>query len=254
MDVGQSTERVGRNRLLTLLFAVSVFAFVALTIGALLFLYLFYHTRGPQGTVTVTGSAKERVKSDVAVWNSSFSVRTDERQLPNAFKLMKGHEETVLEAFKEYGIKDSEFSISPVSVEEQYQQNYEPFYKTYALVQYVFVETRDVDGIDEKVKRITQKLLEKGLVFQSRPVEYYYSKLPELRVSLLSRAMEDARARAEQIAKSAKLSLGKLLNVRSGVVQVLAPNSAEVSDYGTYDVRTLEKDVMVTVNATYKLR
>lgn len=252
-------ERTSRTvefsgRLVPLGFIILAVGFVAFSVGALFLAYLLYLSRNPSGTITVTGSAKERVKADVAVWSASFSVRTNERQLSEAFKLMKRHEESVLKAFKEYGFAESEFTVSSVSVEREYDDSIDPLNKTYSLVQYVFVETKDVDAIADKVKRVTQDLLEKGIVFQAGSVEFYYSRLPELRVSLLSKAMEDARRRAEEIAKSAGTSLGKLVNARSGVVQVLAPNSADVSDYGTYDVRTLEKDIMVTVNVTYRLK
>ena len=39
-----------------------------------------------------------------------------------------------------------------------------------------------------------------------------------------------------------------------GVVQVLAKNSIEISDYGSYDLSSIEKDVFVTVNVTFELK
>ncbi len=39
-----------------------------------------------------------------------------------------------------------------------------------------------------------------------------------------------------------------------GVVQVLPPSSTEVSDYGAYDTSSIEKEVMVTVKASFRLR
>jgi hypothetical protein len=35
---------------------------------------------------------------------------------------------------------------------------------------------------------------------------------------------------------------------------VLAPNSVEVADSGQYDTSSIQKDVMVTVHATFVLR
>jgi hypothetical protein len=75
--------------------------------------------------------------------------------------------------------------------------------------------------------------------------------LPELRVSLLGEALKDARARATEIAKSANTKVGALKSAASGVVQVSAPNSIDVSDYGNYDTSSMDKDVMVTVRATF---
>ena len=39
----------------------------------------------------------------------------------------------------------------------------------------------------------------------------------------------------------------------SGVVQVLPKGSLEISDYGSYDTSSIEKEVMVTVRATFTI-
>jgi hypothetical protein len=39
-----------------------------------------------------------------------------------------------------------------------------------------------------------------------------------------------------------------------GVVQVTQPNSVDISDYGNYDVSTIEKEVMITVRASFSLK
>ncbi len=85
-------------------------------------------------------------------------------------------------------------------------------------------------------------------------MEYYYSKLPDLRVSLLSDAVKDAKARAEQIAQGTGRGIGNVLSASNGVVQVISPNSVDVSDYGSYDTSSIEKDVMVTIKASFRLK
>lgn len=70
-------------------------------------------------------------------------------------------------------------------------------------------------------------------------------------MSLLGAAVSDAKARAEQIAGATKQKVGKLKSAQSGVVQVLRSNSIDVADYGMYDTSTIEKEVMVTVRATF---
>jgi hypothetical protein len=39
-----------------------------------------------------------------------------------------------------------------------------------------------------------------------------------------------------------------------GVVQVMQPNSVDISDYGNYDTSTVEKEIMITVKASFSLR
>ena len=100
----------------------------------------------------------------------------------------------------------------------------------------------------------TPDLINKGVIFSTNPVEYYYSKLPDLRVSLLSDAIKDAQARAGKMAEATGKKVGVLRSAASGVVQVRSANSLEVSDYGTYDTSKINKNVMVTVKAAFELK
>ncbi|MFN6991976.1 MAG: SIMPL domain-containing protein [Fervidobacterium sp.] len=227
---------------------------ISFIIGMSIFGYFFYISRLPQKTLTVTGSAKERVVSDVAKWSANYSVKVSEERLREGFNTMKMYEGAILKVIKENGIDSKEISISAISANELYVDPERQTTRYYILRQNFMVETVDVKGIAEKVKVITQKVLDLGIAFQSFPVEYYYSKLPEKRIQLLSEAVKDARKRAEEIAKSGGLKVGKVLNAKSGIVQVLSPNSLEVSDYGTYDTSTIEKEVMVTVTVVFEAR
>jgi hypothetical protein len=88
----------------------------------------------------------------------------------------------------------------------------------------------------------------------TQSLEYYYSKLPDLRVSLLEDAVKDAKLRAEKIAAGTGRRVGSVRAASSGVVQVLSPNSVDISDYGNYDTSSVDKDVMVTVKASFDLK
>ena len=99
-----------------------------------------------------------------------------------------------------------------------------------------------------------QALTALGVIFASESLEYYYSKLPDLRVSLLSDAIKDAKARAQKIAESSGKKVGNIKSASVGVVQVMPVNSVEISDYGTYETGSIEKEVMVTVKALFTLQ
>ncbi|AMW32937.1 hypothetical protein SAMN04488510_12131 [Fervidobacterium changbaicum] len=247
----RSEEHVDRK---SSFLVASVILGVAFVIGMSIFGYFFYISKLPQKTLSVTGSARELVVSDVAKWGSSYSVKVPESKLNYGFRLMKEHEKKVLDIFEKNGINKDEITLSAISVSEMYVEPTQVVERQYVLTQFINVQTNDVDGIAQKVKNITQEILDLGVAFQANPVEYYYSKLAEKRVQLLSSAVRDARRRAEEIAKSGGLHVGKVISAKSGVVQVLAPNSVEVSDYGTYDTSTKEKEIMVTVNVVFEAK
>ena len=117
----------------------------------------------------------------------------------------------------------------------------------------ITIESKDVSGTDALSKNINE-LAGKSVFISGNYLEFYVTSLPQLRVSLLADAVKDAKARAEQIASAGGQKVGALKAASSGVVQVLAPNSIEISDYGQYDTQSIEKDVMVTVRATFFVR
>ncbi len=161
----------------------------------------------------------------------------------------------LVQAFlKTNAITDDQVTVSQVFVEEVYKYNQnDGGPREFNLRQEVTVQSKDVHGIDALSKNITE-LSSKGVFLQWNSLEYFVSNLPELRVSLLGDAVKDAHARAVEIAKAGGQSVGSLKSASSGVVQVLAPNSIEVTDYGSYDTQSLEKDVMVTARATFFVR
>jgi hypothetical protein len=100
------------------------------------------------------------------------------------------------------------------------------------------------------------EIVKKGVFFEPQPAQYLYSseKLSAIRVTLMSKAITDAKNRADAIAEATGANVKKLATASSGVVQLLRPDSVDVEDYGSYDTSTIEKDVMITVRANFELR
>ena len=97
-------------------------------------------------------------------------------------------------------------------------------------------------------------LSDQSLIIQSSNLEYYSSKLNEIKRALLFAATSDARGRAEEIAKSTGDRIDNIESARTGVFQITEPYSTEVSDYGIYNTSTKEKDITVTVNVVFTLK
>ena len=82
----------------------------------------------------------------------------------------------------------------------------------------------------------------------------YDEPLPEGWVPAQSLATVDAKARALEIAKSSGNKVCGLLSARSGVFQIRKPLSTDISDYGIYNTSSKEKEIAVTVTATFKIK
>ncbi len=228
---------------------------VAFIVGSLIGGVFISKIRAGNDTLSSTGSAKMTVMSDTAKINASFSRTVSENALASGYTAMKNDGAKVREFFIKNGLTEEEFEILPVSLNERYDyyegaQN-QP--KRYDLRQEVRIDTNDIDKA-AKVANDSGSLINSGVLYQSFGVQYYYGELAQARIDLTAEAVKDAKRRAAEIAKGAGGRVGKLLSASSGVVQVLAPNSLEVSDYGSYDTSTPEKEIMVTVRATFKAK
>ncbi len=215
-----------------------------------------YYNKDSSNSLSVTGSASREVVSDNAKFSGDFSRIVKISALKSGYDQMSEDLKIVKTFLKEQGIEDKNVIISAVFMNENYNYNNNNNYQTekeYTLRQQVEVSSSDINKITSLAQQ-TQNLINKGVIFSTNPVEYYYTKLPELRVLLLSDAIKDAKARAEKMAEATGKKVGDLKSAASGVVQVLPQNSLEVSDYGTYDTSKINKNVMVTVRAAFGLK
>ena len=124
----------------------------------------------------------------------------------------------------------------------------------YQARQFVSVRSTDVQRVERVSREITQ-LLENNISVTSNAPAYFYTKLGDLKIEMLSAASKDARTRAENMLKSAGgASLASLRDADMGVINVNPANSSETSWEGNNDTSSLEKDVIAIVHVTYGLR
>jgi len=249
-----TNPRVFRSPLTVL----GAFIGIALVIAALVGAYTFYRIQLYGGSLSVTGSAKTRVTSDQVKWTMNISRQISASALKSGYDQLSGDLARVTNFFASHGIATTSLAIAPVSVDEVYDYSYksDPSVsreKQYSLRQLITYTSNDVQGVTILAKEATD-LVRDGVIFQSAGLEYSYSKLSQLRVALLADAIRDAKARAEKLAEPSGQTVGALRSASLGVVQVLAPNSIDVSDYGMYDTSSIDKDVMVTVRAAFAIR
>lgn len=211
-----------------------------------------FRLRSLSDVVSVTGSAKMPVTSDQAKWTTQISRIVRVSNLKSGYSQIAGDLEIAKAFILEQGIANAELTISPVTMNEQYQQD-QSAEKIYMLSQTLEVQSADVQKVTKAANNVAA-VINKGVIFSTLSLEYFYSKLPEVRISLLSQAIEDAKARAGELAKNSGKRVGSLKAATSGVVQVQSLNSTDVSDYGSYDTSKVEKQVMVTVKASFSLK
>lgn len=215
---------------------------------------IFYTTKSPNSTntLTVTGSAKMSVVADNVIWRSSITRNAGADNLKDGYAQVAADLKLVQEFLKQSGVEEKEITITPVTVMQDWSQN-GGAPKSYTLRQAIEVNSTQVEKITTISKNI-QKVVEQGAFFQTDSVEYYYSQLADARVTLLTDAISDAKARAQAMAKSGGQRVGKLKSATSGVVQVLSQGAIDNGEYGQYDTSKIDKDISVTVRATFSIK
>lgn len=214
--------------------------------------FTFYSLRSAD-YITTTGSAKKEVTSDTVKWTSTISRIVKLSTVKEGYAKMDVDLKEVKSFLIENGLTDKDFDVSPIFMNEIYENNNTGTNKNYNLIQNIEVNSTNVNKISALSKNINA-LINKGIIFSSMNPEYYYSKLPEMRVSLLADAVADAKARAQKLAEAGQKTIGTLKSASSGVVQVLSPGSAAISDYGTYDTSKIQKEIMITVKASFNIK
>ncbi len=235
------------NKLLGMSLVLGLAIIISASIGS----FTFYQLRS-NNTISSTGSSKKAVTSDSVKWTSNITRNIKTSTIKDGYVKMENDLKEVKNFLTANGIPQEEIEISPIFMYEIYDNNQAE--KGYNLVQNIEVKSSEVQKIKELAQNTNSLITAKGLFFSTTSLEYYYSKLPELRVELLASAVEDAKQRATSLASAGGKKIGTMRSASSGVVQVMSSNSVEVSDYGMYDTSKIEKEVMVTVKASFDLK
>ena len=210
------------------------------------------------GQIEVTGLGKTDFSSDLIVWEGSFG--SENTNLKQAYLSLEEKKSTINAYLTNKGIQPEELIYSAVSTNKKTKTIYtingdyagEEFVG-YELNQSLEIESKEVDKI-EKVSREITELLNQGVQFYSQAPRYYYTKLADLKIEMISKATEDARLRAEKIAEFSGGALSDLESARMGIFQITGQNSGE--DYswgGTFNTSSREKTASITMKLVYKV-
>lgn len=214
------------------------------------------YSRSKKGdeAITVTGSAKKRIKSDLIVWSASISSQS--AQISDAYNQLAESVPKVKKYLMDKGIPEANITISSVTTMPEREKDSEgtPSGKVtgYSLRQTVEVKSTDVEKVSQIAREATE-LIKQGIFIESSAPQFIYTKLGDLKIEMLAEAAKDAKARAEQIANSTGNSIGTVRSAKMGVMQITAADSNEVSDYGVNDTSALEKDITAVVNVSFAI-
>ena len=216
----------------------------------------WFFVKGKRGdqTITVTGSARKRITSDLVVWRSAVSYQSP--VLSDAYRSLSEAVPRVKAYLISKGIPENQITVSSISSQTLHGRTSDGVETSeitgYSLRQELSVRSTEVQKI-EQIAREATELINQGILIESMAPQYLYTKIGDLKIEMLAEAAKDAKVRAEQIAQSTGSSIGSVRTARMGVLQITAADSNEVSDYGMNDTSSLEKDITAVVNIGFEV-
>jgi uncharacterized protein len=235
------------------LVAATTLLIVALFIIVAYSAQVVYDIKLAGDTVEVTGSAKEAVVADYGRLVITIETKTGLNDQPAGTSRMQGAIERITSYLEAQGLTEYETPAGYVNADFYYPQNSAPVPTGFTIGRSVTVRSSELEKLTT-LANDTGPLAGVGYTVASGGLELTYSKLDEMRVKLLTSAISDATNRAKAIASESGRSVGLLRNATGGVVQVLPVGGVDISDYGSYDTSSMNKEVMVTVRATFELQ
>ena len=239
-----------------------VFASLAIGICVILSAYVFmkgYGDRnGQENVIHVTGMGSRNFDSDLIVWRGSFSKTSID--LAAASAALESDRNTIKNYLTGKGIQENEIVFSAMEI----NMNYDDVRNSdgdivgsvltgYSLSQMVAIESSEVSKVEQISREVTE-LIASGVEFYSESPEFYYTKLAELKIEMVSEATADARLRAEKIAQSSGGDLGNLQSAEMGIFQIVGQNSDE--DYswgGAFNTSSRRKTASITMQLNFQI-
>ena len=209
--------------------------------------------RNANDTITVTGASTERITSDYVDWSVEVTQSGPTQQA--SYQGLQPAVEKTVAFLKAQGIQSDEMELDSVKSEKEIVRDPrtgELRSTIWTTKQAILIGSWDVDRIYKITGQIGE-LIGQGVQLTINEPAYTYTKLAEKRVDMLAKATRDARNRARAIARQAGSGIGAITNADTGTFQITVPNSTETSGFGSYDTRTIDKDITAVMAVTFRV-
>ena len=223
---------------------------LAIILAALSFSNAYKFKYKSNNSVSVTGLGSKDFVSDLIVWSGSFIRKNG--SLKDAYAELDSDRDKIKKYLLKQGTSTDEIIFSAVDIDKEFADVWDDsgtktisVFSGYRLTQRVQIESKDVDKVEAISRQVTE-LINSG-------IEFYSTKLAELKIEMIAEATKDANTRAKKIAENAGSDIGALKNASMGVFQIVAQNSAEEYSWGgSFNTASKRKTASITVKLEYE--
>ena len=232
---------------------------VAIIVSAWLLARAYMYKYHVQETVVVTGLGETEFTSDLIVWTGYIMVESS--NVESGYARIEADKQKVYDYITSKGIAPESIVFQFVNVNKQFDAVYNSAgnwvgqrFTGYSLMQSFTIESNDVDAV-ESISREISSLIAQGVSIEAPQPDYYYTKLDDVKLSLIEKASADARSRAEKIAENAGAKIGRVVSARMGVFQITGANTnEEFSAGGSFNTTSRQKKARITIRIEYQVK
>lgn len=164
--------------------------------------------------VEVKGLSERIVKADIAIWSLNFEVKSND--IDTLYAETEKNILAIKSFLKQKGFEDSGINVAPVNI---YQDTYKEALFRFNSMNQVSVYTKKVD-LAKSASNETLLLVKKGVVLNQNSISFDFSDINSIKPEMLTDAIKNAQATAEQFAKNANASLGEVVRGNQGVFEI----------------------------------
>ena len=209
-----------------------------------------YKSKIALNTADVKGLAERRVESDKAYWSISYTVSgTNKSEISLLYKASESDKTKIIDLLKNCGFSKQEIIPGIIDYKKtEIRDNTKKLIEEKHILQgRIEVETEKVRLVSEARAKLNQ-LIEKGIDIKNNAPLYYFTKLNEIKPSMLKEATKNARLAANEFAANAGVKVGGIRMAKQGAFSVCDVGE----NYG--DRKKIEKTVRVVTNVTFILQ
>lgn len=219
-----------------------------------------YKGRLATNAVTVKGFDERDVKADLALWQIGYSATGG--NLGDVYTRARADEAALVAFLTQSGFKPADIKSDNLAVTDLMANPYRPKDTSesarYIVKNTILVRSNDVDLVARTVRGVSD-LIKQGIVLTTNDVDYEFTRLNDIKASMLRAATQNARGAAQQFANDAGSKVGSIQSASQGFFSIVSRDAASASAEGESfragvgQISTIDKKVRVVVTLTYYL-
>ena len=209
----------------------------------------------PGSTITVTGESKQDISSQIASFNVGVTATNQDKQ--KALDEVNSKMTALLNAVKTFGIANDDIKTQNVSVYQSTLPYPEPLIYPPSRTPSGLMTWSASNSIEIKLRKIDRSseftdLLNKSGATSINGPNYSIDDTTKTQIELLSSAIENARKKADEIAKASGRTLGKAVNIIESGSSYPGPLYLEASRGIAVDTKSVPTPVEPGTQTVYK--